>query len=94
MTDLSITITGENMHQIESQIVRMAAEITSRPTVSIDSLGLSTRPAGALERKGIQYLHQLACVKEHELECTPNLGSLGIEEIKEVMGRSGLELAK
>lgn len=74
-------------------------EIGAAPTVSsnedsIDSLGLSTRPANGLDRAGIKTISQLLAFTEEQLFNLDNLGEKSTKEIIQALTDNGYALAK
>ncbi len=60
----------------------------------VDELELSVRSANCLKNDGIKYVGELVQKSEAEMLRTPNFGRKSLNEIKELLGTSGLHLGK
>jgi DNA-directed RNA polymerase alpha subunit len=70
----------------------LVSQKTAKLFERFDELELSVRSANCLKNEGIHYVGELVQKSEAEMLRTPNFGRKSLNEIKEIIARSGFHL--
>ncbi|MCE2951737.1 MAG: DNA-directed RNA polymerase subunit alpha [Alphaproteobacteria bacterium] len=89
---LSQFVTFEDPQEEVAAEVRSDLPFNRNLLRKVDELELSVRSANCLKNENIVYIGDLVQKSENDLLRTPNFGRKSLNEIREVLGRMGLEL--
>lgn len=90
---LQIFVTfDEDIEPVEVEDQKETPELNQNLFRSVDDLELSVRSANCLKNANIKFIGELVTRSEGEMLKTKNFGRKSLNEIKEILGRMGLNL--